>query len=73
MSACECCWADRYSFDTDRTESAYSKALQAHAERNCLCTKDTPEGYRARAGQFWDEERKVDTRDVKPKGGRNGS
>lgn len=67
MSACECCWQARHGFqdDIDGPGAAYYKAMKAHEERGCVCTKDTLEGRRARAGQWWDEEKQIDTRDVK--------
>lgn len=52
MASCECCWqeAARQSYDVS---DAYHRVLKAHEDEGCVCTKDTPEGRRARAGQFW--------------------
>jgi hypothetical protein len=37
--------------------------LREHEDRKCICTQNTEEGRRIKAGQWWDEERKVDTRE----------
>ena len=48
-------------FDND-----YYKSM-ADAEKNrAPCTQDTIEGAKARAGQFWDEEKQMDRRSIKP-------
>jgi len=57
MSACEYCWGRRWMFDDD-----YYKAM-ADAEKNkAVCTTNTLEGAKARAGQFWDEDAQQDRR-----------
>lgn len=57
MSACEYCWGRRDLFGGD-----YYKAMKDAEERKAPCTQDTLEGAKARAGQFWDEERQCDRR-----------
>ena len=43
--------------------SAYEIERHEHEQRDCVCTMDTLEGRKARAGQFWDEVTQRDTRD----------
>jgi hypothetical protein len=57
MAACEKCWEDAYqlSIITGKTQGAcYAELLE---ER-----KDTPCSPQQQAGQFWDDEKKVDKR-----------
>ena len=66
MASCECCYAEAQSralFRGGMTCDRYHEVMKEHEARGCICTKDTEEGRRARAGQFWDDDRKVDTRD----------
>jgi hypothetical protein len=65
MPSCEYCWNRRWLFDDD-----YYKAMADAEQRKAPCTTATPEGEKARAGQFWDEERQCDTRkcDASPNG-----
>ena len=60
MSACECCWWSKSLFQ-DPSE-AYHRALKEHQDSGCVCTKDTLEGRKARAGQWWDETLQRDSR-----------
>ena len=56
MSACEHCWSQSDGYEH------YLRTL-ADAERSgAACTKDTMEGKRLRAGQWWDEATQRDTR-----------
>ena len=57
MSACEYCWGRRHLFNND-----YYAAMKAAEECKAPCTTDTPEGAKARAGQWWDEEKQIDRR-----------
>lgn len=57
MPACEYCWGRRLFFGDD-----YYKAMKDAEERKAPCTQDTPEGAKARAGQFWDEATQRDKR-----------
>ena len=61
MPMCERCWGNAYMAGSDQVEEYYRLTKEAE-ERNEICTQDTEEGRRARAGQFWDEERNVDIR-----------
>jgi hypothetical protein len=67
MASCECCWdsANSKSFFSLRDiGDCYHEAMREHEERGCECTKDTREGAKLRAGQFWDEERQLDKREI---------
>lgn len=56
MASCERCWSR-----SDGAED-YSRVMR-EAERDELeCTKNTVEGARLRAGQWWDEATQRDTR-----------
>ena len=44
----------------------YYKAMKDAEETKAPCTTDTIEGAKARAGQWWDEERQIDRRKVEP-------
>lgn len=62
---CECCWnasAGRRLHGPD-SDTAYSDTLKEHQERGCICVEDSVEGRRAAAGQWWDEEAGMDSRD----------
>lgn len=55
MAACEKCWADAYDPYRSNQSERYRELLkERHGERAC-----TP---KQQAGQWWDEERQVDTR-----------
>jgi hypothetical protein len=58
MSACEYCWSMRHFFGGD-----YYASMKDAAERKAPCTQPTLEGAKARAGQFWDEEKQRDRRE----------
>lgn len=60
MPSCECCWNGAWTVED------YYAEMAAHEKRGCECTKPTPEGARLRAGRFWDEARKADTREDPP-------
>ena len=49
MASCECCWDARGNYD-----GAYSDEIKRHEDMSCVCTKDSTEGKKARAGQFWE-------------------
>ena len=61
MPSCECCW-NTWAVYMD--PDAYMRVVKEHAEVGCECSKDTLEGKRLRAGQWWDEENKCDKRDT---------
>jgi hypothetical protein len=65
MPSCECCY-DAFSrkrfFVGGSGSPTYTDSVIEHQERGCECSKNTPEGARLRAGQFWDEERQCDRR-----------
>lgn len=64
--SCECCW-EAFSFlKYERPGLVYSQVTAEHQERGCVCSKNTPEGAKARAGQFWDEEKQRDSREPAP-------
>ena len=64
MASCERCWSRAHSLpEWDHDPSAAYYAAMAEAEaRNDVCTHKTEEGARARAGDYWDEAAKRDTR-----------
>ena len=47
MPSCECCWNDR------RPGEPYADATKRHHDQNCVCMKNSPEGLKAQAGQYW--------------------
>lgn len=59
MSACEHCWSIsrllgiEYHDQVDKAEAARAP-----------CTRDTIEGARLRAGQWWDDEKQIDRRNA---------
>lgn len=61
MPSCECCWNMRPIHLPP--DEGYARTLKEHEAIQCVCTKNTLEGARARAGQFWDETTQKDTRD----------
>ena len=63
MASCEYCWERKYLYAKDGY-SGYYRAMEAAQVEGWPCTKQDEEGARLRAGQFWDAERKVDTRTV---------
>ncbi len=66
MPSCECCWADAQNRACAYGQSVtdhYNAVMQEHQDRKCACTQKTPEGDKARAGQFWKDGR--DTRTEK--------
>lgn len=62
---CECCWRDKCRRECSSFhEVAYSDVKHEHEKRGCLCTKlDTEEGRKRAAGDYWDDERKCDSRE----------
>ncbi len=62
--SCECCWDDRRGWPRED----YHAAMARHEKAKCVCTKDTLEGRRAQAGQFWDENELRDTREPAVRG-----
>jgi hypothetical protein len=56
MAICEYCWSRRL----DAEEYWYT--IHRAEREGWPCTKDTEEGARLRAGQFWDEATKTDRR-----------
>lgn len=60
---CECCWNARpLDSRSGSPTGEYTATVLEHERRGCICTTDTPEGRRKHAGQFWDEERQMDSR-----------
>ena len=58
MSACEHCWSNSgWPFDD------YATVLRRAEAEGAECTKDTLDGRRLRAGQWWDEATQSDVRD----------
>ena len=67
MSACEHCWglARSRAYHSGRTTADEYYIQMERAEREkAPCTQNTPEGARLRAGQWWDTENEIDTRDA---------
>ena len=63
MPSCECCWtAYRRRQMFEGADISYETVVAEHEANRCLCAKDTEEGRRRAAGQFWDEEKKIDVR-----------
>ena len=60
MASCECCYSEaaRRACGTDHLDE-YNRVMHEHQERRCVCTADTPDGAKARAGQFWRDGRDV--------------
>ena len=59
VASCEYCWnRSGYPFHDE-----YGAVLRRAEAEGWPCTKNTEEGARLRAGQFWDEATKRDTRD----------
>lgn len=57
MPACEHCWSESgFPFDD------YATVLRRAEAEGAECTKDTMEGRKLRAGQWWDDVRQIDTR-----------
>lgn len=65
MSACEHCW--RMS---RLTGIEYHDQLALAERDNLPCTRDSIDGARLRAGQWWDEEKKMDAREYVSNGDR---
>ena len=61
MASCEYCWERKYRYALDPVDGYY-RAMENAEREGWPCTKDDGEGARLRAGQFWDADRKVDTR-----------
>jgi len=59
MSACEHCWAMSRLIGVE-----YQDVLARAELKGWPCTKDTEEGARLRAGQWWDEATKRDVRNA---------
>lgn len=57
MSACEHCWSMSRLLGIE-----YHDQLERAERQSAPCTQQTTEGARLRAGQWWDEETKSDTR-----------
>jgi len=67
MASCECCWADAATqamYHGGPAIDYYDEALERHAFRGCPCAGDSLEGRKMYAGQFWDEEKQMDRRDI---------
>lgn len=60
MSACEKCWSDAYMRMLSTGKSQGECYLELLAER-----KDNPCTPRQQSGQFWDEEKQCDKRNIK--------
>ena len=56
MAACEYCWSRR------RDGEEYWYTIHRAEREGWPCTKDTEEGARLRAGEYWDEATKTDRR-----------
>lgn len=62
MASCEKCWgkAFRRSMETGKCQAeCYHEILKEVDETGIICTP------KERAGQFWDEEKQLDTRSIK--------
>ncbi len=59
MTTCEDCWAH-----SELTGESYEATVRKAERDRWPCTKNTEEGARLRAGQFWDSKRKVDMREA---------
>ena len=67
MSACEHCWSM-----SQRLGIEYQDQLKKAEDANAPCTQNTLEGARLRAGQWWDEKRQMDKREMFPAAGNEG-
>ena len=61
MAACEKCWGDAYMRMLATGKGQHECYFELLAER-----KDNPCSERERAGQFWDEEKQIDRRSLRP-------
>jgi len=64
MASCERCWwaaHSRSTWDIDPS-AAYHAELADAQERGDVCTRQTVEGAKARAGEYWDEATQRDRR-----------
>lgn len=59
MPSCEHCW-----YEAQRRGVDYTTQVLSAEQRRDACTRADEDGERLRAGQFWDEQRRVDTRTV---------
>jgi len=63
MSSCEKCWSDAYrlmmSGGFESQTDAYRHLLSERANNPC--------GNKEQAGQYWDEEKQIDSRFLEPK------
>lgn len=58
MSSCEKCWADAYMGPYGDQVDKYQRLIKERENNPC-----TPE---EQAGEWWDKEKKIDTRKLKP-------
>lgn len=66
MPICESCWEKARNCAAFRGGSVadhYYVVMREREREKAVCTQDTLEGRRARAGQFWDEATQRDTRE----------
>ena len=60
MASCEKCWSDAYmrSYGTGKSQvECYHELLKERKEHPCT--------EKEQAGQYWDEERQIDTRKIR--------
>jgi hypothetical protein len=65
MASCERCWDEarrREHRDGRLLTEHYYVVMREAEEQAAVCTQDTLEGRIARAGDYWDAERQLDTR-----------
>jgi hypothetical protein len=65
--SCEHCWNEARKPDGCPSEH-YSATMRRAEAEGWPCTKNTEEGARLRAGDYWDEATKRDTRTAAPLG-----
>jgi len=61
MSSCEKCWWDAWSLYRDGNFNSQYGAYKYLLDKR----KDNPCTPKEQAGQFWDEEKQIDIRDLK--------
>ena len=60
MSTCEKCWGDAYRLSISNGLSQHENYIRLLKER-----KDNPCSPKEQAGQFWDDEKQCDKRNIK--------
>lgn len=60
MAACEKCWTDAFH----RSREAFGKSQAEHYQKLIEERKDNPCTPKQQAGEYWDEEKQCDKREI---------